>query len=72
MDKEEQIEILNGLRRGQQVFLAALEGITEDNRQRSVRPLSAAQRWSSPLPVSMKESGMPIKSNPSIFYWRVT
>jgi len=44
MDKEEQIEILNGLRRGQQVFLAALEGITEDNRQRSVRPLSAAQR----------------------------
>lgn len=42
MDKEEQIEILNALRRGQQAFLAALDGITEDLAAKRPGP----ERWS--------------------------
>lgn len=42
MDKEEQIEILNALQRGQQAFLAALDGITEDLAAKRPGP----ERWS--------------------------
>ena len=42
MDKEEQIEILNALRSGQQAFLAALDGITEDFAAKRPGP----ERWS--------------------------
>lgn len=42
MDQEEQIEILNALWRGQQVFLAALDGITEDLAAKRPGP----ERWS--------------------------
>src|SRR5512147_817757 len=42
MDKQEQIEILNALRRGQQALLDALDGITEDLAAK--RP--APGRWS--------------------------
>jgi hypothetical protein len=42
MEKQEQIEILNALRRSQQAFLNALDGITED--QAAKRP--GPDRWS--------------------------
>lgn len=42
MEKQEQIEILNALRRSQQAFLNALDGITED--QAAKRP--GPERWS--------------------------